>query len=348
MWNRLHTAGADAPWARRLVSLFAAVFLSSYVLASAQPTQPDNDVPLTLAPQQRPITAQERRKWFVEGALAPKALGTGLVMGAWHTAVDSPEEWQGSSGFTKRVLTYDADNGISKGIEASLGLLWGEDPRPVRSRRDDLGGRLGFAIKTVVLAPRSDGHLGPAWGRYAGTGRQQCRAERLAAIEVDDSQGNGAANCCRPGRPTRHEYVAGVRSRSASSLHARTGREDVCLRYASLVHPGPVGCRRSGITRVTTSVPSQRPHQGADRAAPAVQQPREYRLRAKRHGSGLARQLMFRRPALGVAEQHGPRREAARKHPHSLAGGIANVVTTAGAISSRVCGMPSFLSEVIL
>jgi len=90
-------------------------------------------------------------------------------MGAWRTAVDSPEEWQGSSGFTKRVLTYDADNGISKGIEASLGVLWGEDPRPVRSGRDDLGGRLGFAIKTVVLAPRSDGHLGPAWGRYAGT-----------------------------------------------------------------------------------------------------------------------------------------------------------------------------------
>jgi hypothetical protein len=169
MWNRLHTAGADAPWARRLVPLFAAVFLSSYGLATAQPTHPDNDVPPAVVPQQRPITAQERRKWFVEGALAPKALGTGLVMGAWHTAVDSPEEWQGSSGFTKRVLTYDADNGISKGIEASLGLLWGEDPRPVRSGRDDLGGRLGFAIKTVVLAPRSDGHLGPAWGRYAGT-----------------------------------------------------------------------------------------------------------------------------------------------------------------------------------
>lgn len=168
MWNRLHTAGHDARWSRRLVPLFAAVFLSSYGLATAQPTQPDNDVTLALVPQQRPITARERRKWFVEGALGPKALGTGLVMGAWQTAVDSPEEWQGSSGFTKRVLTYDADNGISKGIEASLGLLWGEDPRPVRSRRDDLGGRLGFAIKTVVLAPRSDGHLGPAWGRYAG------------------------------------------------------------------------------------------------------------------------------------------------------------------------------------
>jgi hypothetical protein len=169
MWNRLHTVGRDARCASRLAVLVAAAFLSSYGLATAQPTQPDIDVAPALVPQQRPITAQERRKWFVEGALAPKALGTGLVMGAWHTAVDSPEEWQGSSGFTKRVLTYDADNGISKGIEASLGLLWGEDPRPVRSGRDDLGGRLGFAIKTVVLAPRSDGHLGPAWGRYAGT-----------------------------------------------------------------------------------------------------------------------------------------------------------------------------------
>src|SRR6476620_8787702 len=141
MWNRLHTVGREARCARRLAVLVAAAFLSSCVLATAQPTQPDNDVAPALVPQQRPITAQERRKWFVEGALAPKALGTGLVMGAWHTAVDSPEEWQGSSGFTKRVLTYDADNGISKGIEASLGVLWGEDPRPVRSGRDNLGGR---------------------------------------------------------------------------------------------------------------------------------------------------------------------------------------------------------------
>jgi hypothetical protein len=150
------------------VPLVAAAFLSSYGLAAAQTAQPDNDVTLVLVPQRRPITPQERRKWWVEGTLGPKALGTGLVMGAWRTAVDSPEEWQGSSGFAKRVLTHDADNGISKGIEGSLGLLWGEDPRPVRSHRDSFGGRLGFAMKTVVLAPRSDGHLAPAWGRYAG------------------------------------------------------------------------------------------------------------------------------------------------------------------------------------
>ena len=168
MWNRLHTAGTDARWASRLALLVAAAFLSSYGLATAQTAQPDTDATLSLVPQRRPITPQERRKWLVEGTLGPKALGTGLAMGAWHTVVDSPEEWHGSSGFTKRVLTHDADNGISKGIEASLGLLWGEDPRPVRSGRDRLGGRLGFAMKTVVLAPRPDGHLGPAWGRYAG------------------------------------------------------------------------------------------------------------------------------------------------------------------------------------
>jgi hypothetical protein len=82
--------------------------------------------------------------------------------------VDSPKEWQGPSGFTKRVLTYEADTGISKGIEASLGHFWGEDPRQTRSGRDGFGSRLGFAMRTVVLAPRPDGHLAPAWGRYAG------------------------------------------------------------------------------------------------------------------------------------------------------------------------------------
>jgi len=173
MWNRLHTGGPGARCTRRLVPLVAVVFLSSFGLATAQPAQPESEQPesdatLTLVPQRQPITPQERRKWVIEGTVGPKALGTSLVMGAWHTALDTPEEWQGSSGFTKRVLTHDADNGISKGIEASLGLLWGEDPRPVRSDRDGFRSRLGFAMKTVVLAPRPDGHLAPAWGRYAG------------------------------------------------------------------------------------------------------------------------------------------------------------------------------------
>jgi hypothetical protein len=144
------------------------MFLSFPALATAQSAQPSPEPVPALVPQRPPISPQERREWLAEGILAPKSLGAGLVIGTWQTAVDSPKEWQGASGFTKRVLRYEADNGISKGIEASLGLLWGEDPRATPSGRDGFGSRLGFAMRTVVLAPRPDGHLAPAWGRYAG------------------------------------------------------------------------------------------------------------------------------------------------------------------------------------
>ena len=138
-------------------------------LTSAQSAQPTGESAVTADPLPRPITLQQRREWAAEGILAPKSLGTGVMIATWQTAIGWPEEWQGSTGFTKRVLTSQADNGISKGIEASLGMLWGEDPRSLPSGRDTFGSRLGYAMKTVVLAQRPDGHLAPAWGRFAGT-----------------------------------------------------------------------------------------------------------------------------------------------------------------------------------
>ncbi len=138
-------------------------------LATGQTAQPTAEPAMTLSPLPRAITPQERRKWVAEGILAPGSLGTGLMIATWQTAIGWPEEWQGSAGFTKRVLTSQADNGISKGIEASLGMLWGEDPRSSPSGRHSFGSRLGYAMKTVVLAQRPDGHLAPAWGRFAGT-----------------------------------------------------------------------------------------------------------------------------------------------------------------------------------
>jgi hypothetical protein len=152
----------------RVAALVVSAVIPFPALVSAQTAQPTVESGVTVDPQPRPITAQQRREWVAEGILAPKSLGTGVMIGTWQTALGSPKEWQGSSGFTKRVLTSQADNGISKGIEASLGMLWGEDPRSSPSGRHTFGSRLGYAMKTAVLAPRPDGHLAPAWGRFAG------------------------------------------------------------------------------------------------------------------------------------------------------------------------------------
>jgi hypothetical protein len=46
--------------------------------------------------------------------------------------------------------------------------VWGEDPRSTPSGRHSFSSRLGYAMMTVVAAHRPDGHLAPAWGRFAG------------------------------------------------------------------------------------------------------------------------------------------------------------------------------------
>ena len=53
-------------------------------------------------------------------------------------------------------------------IEAGLGALWGEEPRYIPSGRRKIGERARYVIKTTFLTQRPDGHLAPAWGRYAG------------------------------------------------------------------------------------------------------------------------------------------------------------------------------------
>jgi hypothetical protein len=165
MRNLLHV---DRTATSRILAGSIAATLCCSPLANAQSTEPSRESVLTIVPSRRPITPQQRREWLFDGIAGPKSIGAGLMSGTWQTAVDSPREWNGASGFTRRVLAYEAHNGVSTGIEASLGVFWGEDPRRMRSGRARFARRLEFAAKTVVLAPRPDGHLAPAWARYAG------------------------------------------------------------------------------------------------------------------------------------------------------------------------------------
>ena len=116
-----------------------------------------------------PVTAAERVDWIVDGTIGPRSLGIGVFVGAFQTAVDTPPEWQRTwDGFLRRYAHREADVAISNTIEAGLGALWGEEPRYIPSRRKGVWPRARYAMKTVLLAQRRDGHLAPAWGRYAG------------------------------------------------------------------------------------------------------------------------------------------------------------------------------------
>jgi hypothetical protein len=114
-----------------------------------------------------PITNGQRIEWIVDGTIGLRSLGIGVITASWQTAWNTPEEWHRSwSGAGKRYLAREADVGISNTLEAGLGALWGEEPRYIPSRRHGVGARTRYAVKTVFLAQRRDGHLAPAWGRY--------------------------------------------------------------------------------------------------------------------------------------------------------------------------------------
>jgi hypothetical protein len=133
-------------------------------LARAQPA---------VTPQARidmPMTAQDRIDWIVGGTIGPKSLAVvGVIGTAWQTAWNVPDEWGRTwSGAGKRYLQREADVAISNTIEAGLGAIWGERADYIPSHKQGIKPRLGYALKTVFLAHRPDGHLAPAWGRYAG------------------------------------------------------------------------------------------------------------------------------------------------------------------------------------
>jgi hypothetical protein len=116
-----------------------------------------------------PITPEGRASWIVGGTIGPESLGLGVIAAAWTTAFNTPDEWHRSwSGYGRRYLQREADVAISTTLEAGFGAFWGEEPRYIPSARRGVWPRIRYAMKTVVLAQRPDGHLAPAWGRYIG------------------------------------------------------------------------------------------------------------------------------------------------------------------------------------
>jgi len=116
-----------------------------------------------------PPTARDRLKWTVDGTIGASSIAAGIFVSSWNTAWNAPPEWGASwSGFGKRFGSREAQMTISNAIEAGVGAAWGEDPRYLRSGRGGIWSRTGYAAKTVFVARRRNGRLGPAWARYLG------------------------------------------------------------------------------------------------------------------------------------------------------------------------------------
>lgn len=117
-----------------------------------------------------PITPKQRLTWFVRSTAGPESLLlAGPISAGWGTAFDHPKEYNTSwEGFGQRYgmrLT-----GISTGnaMEASLGAIWGEDPRYFRTQNEAFKKRVVNVVDLTFRAYRPDGERHFAYARMAG------------------------------------------------------------------------------------------------------------------------------------------------------------------------------------
>ena len=114
-----------------------------------------------------PISGKERAKWFVKASIGPESLAAGLFTAGINTARDKPMEYgTGWEGFGKRYPMRLTGVATSSAIEASLGSIWGEDPRYFRTSGQPFGKRVRNVVVMTFMAKRPDGHVAPAYARY--------------------------------------------------------------------------------------------------------------------------------------------------------------------------------------
>ncbi len=120
-------------------------------------------------PDANPITGGGRIMWTISNTIGPQTMLGNLFSAGLGTAFNQPHEYGTHwDGFGKRYGMAVAGSAASNVMEASLGSIWGEDPRYHRSDAESFGGRLGHAVKMTFLAQNRDGEIVPAYARYAG------------------------------------------------------------------------------------------------------------------------------------------------------------------------------------
>jgi hypothetical protein len=120
-------------------------------------------------PNANPITGGGRIMWTISNTVGPATLVGDLFSAGLGTAYNQPHEYGTHwDGFGKRYGMALAGSATSNVMEASLGAIWGEDPRYHRAGDGSFGGRLGHVVKFTFLAQNRDGEIVPAYARYAG------------------------------------------------------------------------------------------------------------------------------------------------------------------------------------
>jgi len=136
-------------------------------MAAAQHTESDLQDSIPDSPSSSAITAEERVAWIVKGTLGPRSLATGIFTAGIQTAQNRPREygphWEG---FGKRYGIRLTGVATERVMEASLGALWGEDPRYFPAEDRALQIRMKNIVLMTVATRRADGNFAPAYARF--------------------------------------------------------------------------------------------------------------------------------------------------------------------------------------
>jgi hypothetical protein len=134
------------------------------------PASPTPAVPVDQSEPYTPITGRGRVVWVVKDTLWPEHLVDGALKMGIATALDEPPEdgphW---GGFAERFGVRLTSVAVNATITASVGTLWGEDPRYFRVPEEPFGARVKNVIKMTFFARRADGNFAPAYARFIGT-----------------------------------------------------------------------------------------------------------------------------------------------------------------------------------
>lgn len=139
--------------------------------AQDQAQKPSLLTPLPRKKESEPyhtVTDRQRLRWFLSNTVGPPHLfGAGSISAAFGTALDRPKEYgPGWRGFGDRFGMRLTGTSTGNAMEASIGKLWGEDPRYFAIPNEALKERIRNVVMQSFRARHRGGDYEPAWARY--------------------------------------------------------------------------------------------------------------------------------------------------------------------------------------
>jgi hypothetical protein len=142
---------------------FSPAILALAILAAAVPAAAQNIA--------TPVRAGSlnRVEWFAYATAGPASTMGRLISSGYGMLTHEPPEYPpNAKGFGQRFGMRLTGMATGNAINASLGAIWGEDPRYARHGGPEFGARVKRIVGHTLVTRYSDGETRFAWARLAG------------------------------------------------------------------------------------------------------------------------------------------------------------------------------------